>query len=538
FNDKIIYAEVCNHLGGLYLLIDQPEKSLEFHHKALNNRNVINNPEGIAKSYNNIGKIFLDRKQSDSALVYFSQSLELCQKTGYNKGTVKALTNLGKVYLIQNKPEKQKEVLQRAFNISKESGYTIGMAESGMELGNYYRKLQKSDLAIRQYQLSLKMTGESNQSEILQADYYGLYQCYLKKGAVQEALENHILLSDIEKKLLNVENNRQIAILQISYETHRKEKYNQVLLKDLELGEMTIKRKTDLILLIIIALGSCFLLCVLLYLRIVNRQKANRILGKLNLKIVKQNTELEILNAELEKANQEKDIVFSIITHELRNPLYWFQNLVEMLSKKYQTMKPDKVQKTLLALDESAKNAYHLMDNLLNWSRTKLKRITPNKEKHSLLSLVNETIRMYETILEHKEILLQVNIFGEAMIYVDRDLFTCVLRNLISNAIKYTPSNGIIEIGCVENELKFLINVSDSGKGIDERNMEKIFDVNEYFSSPGLLQEKGSGLGLKICIEFVELNNGKIWATSEPGKGTTFNFTVPKVTMGIEPGFE
>ena len=534
FDDKIIYAEVCNHLGGIYLLIDQPEKSLEYHRKALSCRNTVDNPEGIAKSYNNIGKLFLDKNRPDSAFVYFRQSFELCKKTGYLKGMVKALTNLGKVYAMQNKPDIELQVLNQAFNFASESGYDVGMAESSLGLGNYFANSLKIDKAINQYLLSLGKLRKSNLYEILQDDYAGLFQCYQIKKDKAKALKYHILLSDIEKKLLNVENNRQLAILHISFDLERKEKDNQVLRKENELKEMTIKRKTAFIWLIIVVLAFAILLCILTYRRFYGKQKANHILEKLNVKILKQNEALEKLNNELEKANQEKDIMFSIITHELRNPLYWFQNLAQMLSKKYQTMAPDKVRKTLNALDESAKNAFHLMDNLLNWSRSKLKRITPRKGNHLVGTLVSDTVRMYETILQQKDIHFIMRVDENAHVFVDPDLFNCVLRNLVSNAIKYTPTEGIISVECIEDESYFLIMVKDSGKGISGENIRKIFDGSEYFSLPGLMQEKGSGLGLKICIEFVELNNGKIWVSSEKGKGTTFYFTVPKAVPIID----
>jgi signal transduction histidine kinase len=198
-------------------------------------------------------------------------------------------------------------------------------------------------------------------------NYRGLYECYLSAGDIKQALHYHVLLFDVEKKLLDVENNKQLAILQISFDTERKEIDNRILKKDNELKEMTIKRESAFLWLFVAALGFSFLLSILIYTRFKNKQKANRILEDLNYKVRKQNETLELLNHELEKANQEKDIMFSIITHELRNPLYWFQNLAQMLSKKYQSMSPDKVRKTLNALDESAKNAFHLMDNLLNW---------------------------------------------------------------------------------------------------------------------------------------------------------------------------
>src|SRR5262249_50676802 len=156
--------------------------------------------------------------------------------------------------------------------------------------------------------------------------------------------------------------------------------------------------------------------------------------------------ELEKLNKELAQMSKEKDKLFSIISHELRNPLYWLQNLAEALSQKYPTMSPEKIKKTLSSLDESAKNVYHLMDNLLYWSRSKLNRIHPRKASYNLQALVCETTQMYESFLKQKEIALQNYILNNTNIYADPNLFSCVVRNLISNAIKYTPNEGFINI--------------------------------------------------------------------------------------------
>lgn len=527
-NDKIVYATVCDHLGAFYRYINQDKLAIHYYLKALACRKFINNPDGIAKSYNNIGILFSDQGRMDSAYYYFEYSLNISQKTGYKKGIIKSLTNLGKVCQAQHKLENSKDFLQEALKLANQSGYASGIAEASLSLGNHYKALHEPYLAIPMFTLSIKKINESNLYDIIRDDYLGLYECYQWVGDVTQALHYHILLFDIEKKLLNTENNKQLAILQVSFDLERKEIDNNILRKDNDLKEMTIKRESAFLWLIIVALGFTVLLCILIYSRFKSKQRANKTLESLNIKILKQNETLEKLNDDLEKANQEKDIVFSIITHELRNPLYWFQNLVEVLSKKHQTMKPEKVQKSLRALDESAKNAFHLMDNLLNWSRSRLKRITPKKNNHSLLSMISEVAQMYETILQHKEIRFQMKVFDNAKVFVDPDLFTCVLRNLISNAIKFTLPNGIISLECMEDEKEFIVMVSDSGKGIEGEDLRKIFAMNEYFSSPGLMQEKGSGLGLKICMEFVELNNGKIWVNSSPNKGTSFYFTVPK----------
>lgn len=525
-NDKLLYAETSSHLGGLYLQMEQYDKALEYDKKALTWRNIMNNPEGIAKSYNNIGKAYAETKQPDSAFYYFNESLIFCEKINYKKGIIKSLTNIGKIYFVQGKYNKANEYLTRAFTNSVEAGYNIGIAESSLSLANIYKNSHQTNKAIEYYLLSLSKVKTTNYDEIKEGIYKGLFECYSSNADYKPALENHILLLETEMKLLNVENKRQLALLNISFDSERKDKDNEVLRTDNEVKELLIKRKNILMWLIIVALAFTIVLCLNIYNRLYANKKANKLLGELNHKIINQNNELAKLNNELENANREKDKLFTIISHELRNPLYWFQNLAEVLSKKYKEMSEDKIQKSLSALDESAKNAFHLMDNLLQWSRSKLNRIHPKKSTHILVDLISDTIEMYQTILKHKELEFNNAISSDIMVYADADLFCCVIRNLISNAIKYTPMHGSISINCSKEDEFVTIVVSDSGSGITEFNINRVF--NDYpISMPGLLQEKGSGLGLKLCKDFVELNGGKIWAKSNKDSGTHFYFTVP-----------
>jgi len=534
FHNQVIFSEVCSHLGALYLQTNQYEKSLEYHRKALACRNAINNPKGIAGSYNNIGKAYLELKFIDSSIIYFNQSLQISKKIGYKKGIVKSLVNLGKAWAIQNNTLKAEDFLQEAYNIANSAGYDIGVAESALELGSLYHSCHQTDKAIFYFKTSLEKLSESNLDEMMRDNYLGLYGCYSRRGEYQEALRYHVLLLEKEKKLLNVDNARHLAVLQIAFDSERKEKDNQLLRNDIQLKELMIKRNATLMCLIVIVLGFTMVLCLLIYSRLKNKRKANRRLEVLNLQISSQNIELEKLNKELNKASMEKDKIFSIIAHELRNPLYWFQNLAEVLSRKYQDMTPEKVQKTLVALDESAKNAFCLMDNLLHWSRSRLNRIKPKKAVYSLKAQVTESVFIYQTIIQYKEISLDILLPGHLQVLVDADLFCCIIRNLVSNAIKFTPAGGRICIECADNPDLCIIMVSDSGKGISSESLGRIFDQDCRETQPGIMQEKGSGLGLKLCKEFAELNGGKIWASSKPGEGTRFFFTVP-VAPAIKP---
>ncbi len=520
-------SEVCNNLGSIYLSLDQPELSMEYHRRALSYRVLINTPEGMASSCNNVGKVFLAKNNPDSALFYFGISLKYCEQISYLKGKVKALANIGKVYNLKSEYEKAKTYLLQSMTIAEKSGYTAGVAVASLELGNTFLGMRQTDSARIAFENSLTKAKTTNLTELNHDAYWGLYQCYLEKKNSEKALEYYRYFAQAEKKLIEAENSARLSELRISFESEKKEDDNALLRKENEIKEITIKQERFFILLFIIALALTIILILLLYTRFENKRKANESLAILNKKIVKQNRELEKLNKELEIANREKDKVFSIITHELRNPLYWFQNLTEMLSLKYKQMPAEKVQKTLGALDESAKNAFHLMDNLLHWSRSRLNRITPAITEFSMKKLVLESSRMFETIINQKNIQLHIQFPDQAFIKADEDLFMCVVRNLLSNAIKYTPENGVIKIYSTLDKLNYTIFVSDSGIGIDPKRRKTIFKSDKDSTSLGLMNEKGSGFGLKLCKEFVRMNNGRLWIVSETEKGNCFCCTDP-----------
>ena len=530
-NDQLLFADICNLLAGIYLQTNHFEKSLEYNFKALQIREKLHNAEGIAKSYINMGKVYLELKNSDTAKYYFTEALKICEQISYKKGTIKASTNLGKLHLSDKKKALANMYLQKALKLSLECDYDMGIAESSLELGNLNKNMGNNSQAISYYLSSLSNCKETNIDELLRDNYNGLYECYLHKPDYINALKYHVLLLEEEKKILNVENNRQTAVLNITFDTERREEAEKTLRKNVELSNLKMKQNKTFMWLAISGLCFTIILCFLMYSRFENKRQANLKLKKLNIKITEQNKKLELLNAELKSANNEKDKLFSIIAHELRNPLYWFQNLAEMLSQKFQTMPVENMKKSLLALDESAKNAFHLMDNLLQWSRSRLNRITPKTSVYNLREVVTNSVQMFNTILDYREIEFKNTIAENVTILGDQELLSCVIRNLVSNAIKYTPCGGAINISCSEKNGLCTILVSDTGKGINTNIISKLFNENNYNSTAGLMQEQGSGLGLKLCKEFVELNGGKIWIKSKEDSGTQIYFT----TISFDP---
>lgn len=529
----VALGTTCNHLGSLYQSINNYEKSLFYHNMALDARQKINYTEGIGKSYKNIAQIYEAWEQYDSALLIYEKSLVLCKQVGYKKGITKSHNGIGGMLLIKGDYAKALSHFHSSLSISEEMGYQKGIVRAKTGMGELYLQTNDYDTAVRYLKESLHIAEKDHIKDKIKDNNYLLYRCFLQQQNYAAALKYHTAYHTIYEELMEEEKSRVLAELKIKYETEKKENENMLLKKENEIKSLNIKQKNQLILLIGLLAGFLLMIVIIVFKRFQDKQKANIKLEELNQKIMQQNNELEKLNKKLNKANLEKDKFFSIIAHELRNPLWWFRNLSEMLSKDFNKMGREKMQKAIQSLDESAKHAFHLIDNLLHWSRSQLQRIQVRQEPHHLQTLVYQSIALNESVAAYKQIELTSEIDTNIVVDVDKDLINTVLRNLISNALKYTPNGGKIVVKANPGPHFVELSVSDSGIGISPENQNKLFKEDSQFTTLGISQEKGSGIGLILCKEFIERNKGKIWVESSPGKGTTFRFLLLTVKERI-----
>jgi signal transduction histidine kinase len=256
-------------------------------------------------------------------------------------------------------------------------------------------------------------------------------------------------------------------------------------------------------------------------------EELNKQETELNQKIIKQNSQLESLNESLEASNSAKDKFFSIISHDLKNPLGALRNYIELLEF-YDKMDETKRAEIAKALNKSVNFVIELLENLLNWARSQSGRIEFNPEGLYIHEMIKKQAHSFEEILKKKDINLEFSNDFYHLIYADTNMLNTVLRNLISNAIKFTPENGRIVIKSVKEDSENLrISIKDNGLGISKEDIEKLFRIDIHHSTIGTAKEKGTGLGLILCKEFIEKHGGKIWVESKINEGAEFIFTLP-----------
>lgn len=232
---------------------------------------------------------------------------------------------------------------------------------------------------------------------------------------------------------------------------------------------------------------------------------------------------------ELKRSNIAKDNFFSIIAHDLRNPFHTILGASELLANYSSEMNQDEIRETAQNIYRSASNVYNLLVNLLEWSRFQTGKLEVKKTQFNLCEIVNQVLELYSEQLERKKLSLNSECDDTCFVFADKYMIESVVRNLISNAIKFTPVGRSIEVTCRNLNDDFAeFSVRDQGVGIPREIQQKLFQLETQISTRGTEQEKGTGLGLVLCKDFIEKNGGTISFESEVGKGSIFKATIPK----------
>ncbi len=229
----------------------------------------------------------------------------------------------------------------------------------------------------------------------------------------------------------------------------------------------------------------------------------------------------------LAELNASKDRFFSIVAHDLRGPFQPLMGMSELLYTMADSIAPKDIREMGTTINRSAKNIFNLLENLLQWSRMQMGRMPFEPEKLHLRSIVEATISLLATNASDKGITLQDKVRPGVFVWADPNILDMVIRNLISNALKFTPSGGQIIVSSNQTNPLVEVSVTDTGVGISQADQEKLFKIDVHHSTLGTAKEQGTGLGLVICKDMVEKNGGHIWVESELGQGTTVKFTVP-----------
>lgn len=248
-------------------------------------------------------------------------------------------------------------------------------------------------------------------------------------------------------------------------------------------------------------------------------------------RLERQASELEVKNAQLHELNAGKDKFFSIIAHDLRSPFNALLCLTEIISERFDSLPADKLKEYLAKLRLSSERLYDLLENLLTWSLLQRGLMEYRPKVFDLSKIANEIVELFISNAEQKNITLVHSVPSEIQVSADYAMVSTVVRNLVSNALKFTNSGGAIKVSAQASTSRLVeIAVEDNGTGMNAEDLEKLFRIDVQHTNAGTAGEQGTGLGLHLCKDLIERNGGKLWVESLVGKGTIFRFTLPAAT--------
>lgn len=242
----------------------------------------------------------------------------------------------------------------------------------------------------------------------------------------------------------------------------------------------------------------------------------------------KSERELEKINDRLNRLNRQKDKLFSVVSHDLRNSVAGTLGLIELMTDKENAPSGEELENYLQLLQENTRSQHRLLEDLLLWSQTQFRNSEPVQKEVNIRDIAGDAAEQLKSTAAEKKIAIDIKVKKSIRIIADPNMLKTIFRNLLSNAIKFSHPGGKVVIDTEERDDTVVVSVADEGVGMDEKTIGKIFRNDSYHTTRGTAGEKGSGLGLDICIDFVTLHGGTINAESTPGKGSTFYFTLPK----------
>lgn len=559
-NNKIQIAYSYNNIGGIYTLTNSYPEAIEAIEKAKKLFEETNQIEGIGYASVNLGNLYRHLKSFQESMLYFNEAEKI--KTQLNdtigltvvkqlkadilkeegksneaekllnelvleyehnkdiKGKAIIINELGLIELERNNIQNAIRLFKEAEAINKPIENKQGLIYNHINLGIAYTRSGNYNLALKSIQDGYDLGTVLGDRRSLLKAHQAFIDLYEKQGnwkATSSAQKDYL---KIYESLYNFEQSEQISSIRDKYVNEKRfieEKLQIEENKNIEI-ESTIKQlrsnylKIGLVVLFIFA--AIFLVLYLFYRRWNRENKENTRL-------------LNIQNAELTDANTTKEKFLSIIGHDLKNPFNSVLGLSNLIIDQWESLDDEERFQITNEINNSSQTIYELLDNLLIWSRTQTTNTVCIPEKYDLNEGIKQLFEIFRNQANFKNINVRLEIKGEEIVYADPNMIGTVIRNLISNALKFTQNGGQIVIRTQQKVDMVEFSISDNGKGILPDDLKRIFEDQGHHTTKGTANETGSGLGLLLAKDFIKRNNGIIWVESKPGKGSLFAFTLP-----------
>lgn len=474
--------------------------------------------EGEAYTYDELGDVMLHRGLYDSASFYLNRAALVAQQLDIQVLQPRIYTKLATLYHRQNDFERARIYYDSAYIMHAATHNQFGMAEAELGRSIVLTSEKKFDEAIIKVEGALKTAHEINARVLEIKCYNQLAKLWELKGDYQVSLSYYKRYKMLEDTLFSQETQGKLLRDQIRFETEARDSQIAALSQLRGVQEDEIKKQEFIRNILVVVMALAGILLVTVY-RSGQRRK------KINMLLLQHQDEMEKRSEELEKLNQVKDKFFSIISHDLRSPINALAGILDLLDKG--AIRPEELHIHTQELKVRFNHTRTLLNNLLDWTLLQMDKLNLQATRINLYKIVEENIQLLLPV-QGKNIKIINSVPHDALGFADSNTINLVIRNLMTNALKFTNDGGEVLIEAKQKGFEWEVSVRDNGIGMKPEVLQILFDKTAPYTTRGTANEKGTGLGLILCKEFVEKNGGKIRVDSQEGKGSLFAFTLPK----------
>lgn len=496
--DKTGLAYSFNDIGQVYYNQQNYDKALYYFNKAIIIRKELNDDRGIGKSLTGIASVYEAKNDFSRALEVYKESERYSRITKYQKGLIYAYLGYSNIYFKMNKYKEALEFNKEAIKLSAQINSKPQIISSYNDRAKILIKLNNINEAKQILETASTEAGDAGIINMLAISYQLLKEIAIKEGDYKLALKYSDEYMVLQDSIFSSGSVNKIADLQSAYLVQLKESENNLLKKEIDAERTKIKY-----------VGIIGFLIVLLLFLGFSRYKL-----------------LQDLNKKLSKEIEAKNKLFSIIAHDLNNPVGAISSVSEFLRTDYNDIEEEDKKELVNSIADASKNIQLMIGNLLNWARSQQEGIKINKGELNAKDLLENIAESYKFLAKKKSIEIIVDVPSNLSILADKFVTETILGNLVTNAVKFSPKNNKIILSAKIEKNNAVLEVKDFGMGMTKENIDLIINKDKSFTSLGTDKEKGIGLGLQIVKELVNLHNSKISIASEINKGTSFKIEI------------
>lgn len=517
-DDSLRMAIALHNVGRVFKALGQYGPAIE--HLKLSRRisTTINDAIGEPYYFDEIGDVYMRKGMYDSALTSLRNALTLAVQQNEQVLKPTIFTKMAKVYSEKNDFVHALAYYDSTYTLYNRTNNQYGIAEVNLGKAKLLQKQMQYEPALTLIESSLAKAHQVN-ARVLEIDCYKtLHEVAIQQGDFKKSLYYFKQYKNLEDTLFSQEMLQKLYRDQFRFESESKDLQIAALLQKDDKQKDLLKREEFLrnILAVVVALSVILL---------VTTYRSGQRRKQINTLLLQHHDEMEHRSEELERLNQVKDKFFSIISHDLRSPINALSGILDIMSKG--GLSQEEFDEQTQELRIRFNHTRTLLNNLLDWTLLQMDKLSLQPVKINIKRIIDENIELL-TSLNTKRIQLINNLPEQAVGFADSNTINLVIRNLMTNAIKFTNDGGVVTMDGVEKEKEWQLSVHDNGVGIKPEVMQILFDKTAPYTTRGTANEKGTGLGLILCKEFIEKNNGRIWVESKEDKGSTFYFTIPK----------